>query len=122
VNINSNKKCCQCDSVMTIDEEYRYKILCYKCCASAWASYENAHGGSCSDDIHKRHVTKEIKNSIISRDNNTCLKCGSTKNLNVDHITPLSRGGDNGYDNLQTLCSSCNSKKGMGIADYRESF
>ena len=118
----SDFNCNQCDKQMTVDDERNYKLLCYQCCSYAWRSYELAHGGVCNDDINKRHVTKEMKRLIIGRDNSACLKCGSTKNLNVDHITPLSRGGDNGYDNLQTLCSSCNSKKGMGIADYRESF
>ena len=29
----------------------------------------------------------------------------------VDHIVPLSRGGGNDWDNLQSLCKSCHSRK-----------
>lgn len=43
-----------------------------------------------------------------------CELCGSTKNLVIDHITPLSQGGDNRSDNLRTLCQSCNVKEGWG--------
>jgi len=47
----------------------------------------------------------------------TCELCGSTKNLVIDHITPLSQGGGNQADNLRTLCQSCNVKEGW---EYRE--
>jgi 5-methylcytosine-specific restriction endonuclease McrA len=30
----------------------------------------------------------------------------------LDHIVPLSKGGLHSYENVQTLCSSCNSQKG----------
>jgi 5-methylcytosine-specific restriction endonuclease McrA len=46
-----------------------------------------------------------------------CELCGSTKNLVIDHIKPLSQGGDNQPDNLRTLCQSCNVKEGW---EYRE--
>jgi len=116
----SDFNCKQCGKQMTMDDERNYKSLCYKCCSSAWRSYELAHGGSCHDDINKRHVTKEIKAMVINRDGGRCLSCNSESNLNIDHITPLVRGGGNELNNLQTLCSKCNSKKAHGIADFRE--
>lgn len=42
----------------------------------------------------------------------TCVTCGTDKNLSVDHIKPLSKGGTNDINNLQIMCVSCNSKKG----------
>jgi len=40
-----------------------------------------------------------------------CATCGSTENVTVDHVIPLSRGGRHSIGNLQTLCLSCNSSK-----------
>jgi hypothetical protein len=41
--------------------------------------------------------------------------CEEIKNLTVDHIVPLSRGGDDSLANLQFLCRSHNSAKGDGL-------
>lgn len=41
-----------------------------------------------------------------------CNHCGTTDNLEVDHIWPLSKGGQHWLINLQILCSPCNKKKG----------
>jgi len=49
-----------------------------------------------------------------------CWICGSTEKLTIDHIVPVSRGGDNSIENLTTLCKSCNSSKGSRL--YSEWF
>jgi hypothetical protein len=41
-----------------------------------------------------------------------CATCGSREDLQVDHIVPVSRGGEeNEIHNMQLLCGSCNSAK-----------
>jgi len=50
--------------------------------------------------------------AVYARDNGSCVHCGATELLSVDHIHPWSKGGAHEMDNFQTLCRSCNSKKG----------
>jgi 5-methylcytosine-specific restriction endonuclease McrA len=49
---------------------------------------------------------------LFKRDNHQCGYCSSQKNLTIDHVIPKSRGGSNGWNNLVTCCSRCNSFKG----------
>ncbi len=49
---------------------------------------------------------------VFARDEHKCRQCGAEKNLTIDHIVPLAKGGTNELNNLQILCRSCNSKKG----------
>jgi len=58
-----------------------------------------------------RHITKKIKKKVWDRDNGRCAVCGSSEDLEFDHIIPYSKGGANSIDNLQILCSRCNKKK-----------
>ena len=44
----------------------------------------------------------------------TCWYCGlqvGFKNLTMDHVIPLSRGGRSTKDNLVPCCKACNNKK-----------
>ena len=40
-----------------------------------------------------------------------CFYCGSLDKLTIDHKLPISRGGDNDFNNLVPACRSCNSRK-----------
>ena len=59
-------------------------------------------------------TTKSLE--VFARDDYRCVCCGTRENLSVDHIHPVSKGGTNDMDNLQTLCRSCNSKKGVKVS------
>jgi 5-methylcytosine-specific restriction endonuclease McrA len=49
-----------------------------------------------------------------------CLCCQATdRPLTVDHVIPLSRGGNNKISNIQMLCWECNTRKGARVFDYR---
>ena len=49
-----------------------------------------------------------------------CYICGSTENQSIDHIIPLSKGGNHSVGNLMTLCRSCNcSKHGRFFTEWK---
>jgi hypothetical protein len=53
---------------------------------------------------------------------NHCLCCGiKTDKLTMDHVIPLSKGGNHTKDNIQPLCKLCNSIKHTNVIDYRVS-
>lgn len=65
--------------------------------------------------VERGKVSHKLRFLIYKRDNNRCRICGSTNNLEIDHIYPISKGGKSTPDNLQTLCHRCNVKKGANI-------
>lgn len=56
-------------------------------------------------------ISKTARASVYKRDGHRCVECAATKRLTLDHIVPLSKGGSNRQDNLQTLCVPCNEAK-----------
>ena len=50
--------------------------------------------------------------AVMKKSDSRCVNCMSENDLQIDHITPHSRGGTNNLDNLQMLCRDCNLSKG----------
>lgn len=53
-----------------------------------------------------------LRLKVFVRDGFECVVCGALHDLTIDHIWPQSKGGTNEEGNLQTLCRTCNSRKG----------
>lgn len=64
-------------------------------------------------------MRKIVRDRILLRGKYRCAYCKSIKNLEIDHIIPLSRGGKEDEDNMQVLCKPCNRKKSNSV-DFRE--
>lgn len=60
----------------------------------------------------KKVIGRGLAKKVMERDAYRCVTCGSHEDLTCDHIHPESKGGETSLDNLQTMCRSCNSKKG----------
>ena len=50
--------------------------------------------------------------ALIHRDGFECEICGTTEDLTIDHVIPLSKGGGDELGNLRLLCRLHNSLKG----------
>lgn len=61
------------------------------------------------------HISIEIRNYVFQRDGGQCRVCGSTVELQFDHIIPVKLGGSSGPENLQVLCGPCNRRKGATL-------
>jgi 5-methylcytosine-specific restriction endonuclease McrA len=52
---------------------------------------------------------------ILDRDGEICYHCGSTDNLEQDHLIPISKDGKHRFDNVSVLCGTCNRSKGSRL-------
>ena len=51
------------------------------------------------------------RREVLKRDNHRCQYCGSNKHLTLDHVIPVSKGGEHKWNNVVTACESCNQRK-----------
>jgi len=64
--------------------------------------------------VMRKTIRKSVRFEVFKRDLFTCQYCGQKAPdvvLEVDHINPVSGGGDNGILNLVTACRACNAGK-----------
>lgn len=90
---------------------------------SNWSKHQNPHHKEVGSEIpapagHTDTVCKgyiplsnTIRRRIYERDGRVCKQCGAEHGLSIDHIIPVSRGGNSVDDNLQVLCVVCNARK-----------
>lgn len=65
--------------------------------------------------VRDQYVPPLNNRTLFKRDANLCLYCGlrfTTRDLTRDHITPLSQGGSDAWNNVATACRRCNNHKG----------
>ncbi|MCX6158108.1 MAG: HNH endonuclease [Ignavibacteriae bacterium] len=64
----------------------------------------------------KRGVSDRLRYRVMKRDEFKCQLCGRSWSqdnvLEIDHVISWSKGGETTFDNLKTLCYSCNRGKG----------
>jgi len=60
-----------------------------------------------------RTIPQTVKVAVAARDRGRCRYCGSTANIQFDHVRPYSKGGSStDPHNIQLLCGTCNRCKG----------
>ncbi len=62
-----------------------------------------------------RRVARFSRQHVFMRDGHRCQYCHdvfSPKDLTLDHVVPVVRGGKKTWSNIVTCCGDCNQKKG----------
>lgn len=67
------------------------------------------------DKTERPPIPREVVDAVYRRDGGRCVYCGSTEDLQLDHIIPFSKGGATTIENLQLLCRKCNLEKSNKI-------
>ncbi len=58
------------------------------------------------------------RKNILRRDGHRCMYCGrGDLTLTIDHVMPISRGGEDSWENLVCACVKCNNRKGDRTPD-----
>ena len=65
----------------------------------------------------KKTISHSLRKRVFERDKYRCVSCGTHLDLTCDHIYPESKGGETTLENLQTMCRSCNSRKGTKVLE-----
>ena len=66
-----------------------------------------------NNKTYSRNVTESKKKYVASNQSWTCKHCNNMLDATyeIDHITPIYKGGSNNLNNLQALCRNCHGKK-----------
>jgi HNH endonuclease len=63
----------------------------------------------------RRTAIRLTRKNLMLRDAHQCQYCARRpplRDLNIDHVLPRSRGGEDSWENLVTACRACNLRKG----------
>lgn len=69
--------------------------------------------------VNRAAIPADLRAAVFERDGYSCVRCGATNDLTLDHIYPWSLGGPDTEDNLRVLCRPCNSSKGDRVQAAR---
>ena len=65
-------------------------------------------------DRMRRPTIRLTRKNLMLRDGHQCQYCArrpTVRELNIDHVVPRSRGGQDSWENLVTACRICNLRK-----------
>lgn len=64
------------------------------------------------DQSARKAIPTAVRRAVVARDGNLCAYCGTTFGpFDLDHVVPVSRGGEDTESNLVVACASCNRSK-----------
>lgn len=130
------KKCKDCGNTYPVTREFfgqyknktangikiGYRNSCRKCMAANTREYDRANPHNVQERI-KRRIQSELSSggaytqleiqSLRKKLNDKCRFCGIELNGGgqIEHLTPVSRGGSSNINNLTLSCHKCNMEK-----------
>lgn len=69
---------------------------------------------------YSRSTVRFCRENVYLRDNFTCQYCYqefTSRDLTLDHVVPVSKGGRKSWQNVVAACRRCNQKKGSRSLD-----
>jgi hypothetical protein len=117
------RKCWGCKNILKLNTDnfyrqkakwgtYGYSKLCKKCSHEKLKKYKRNRE---KERVANKMPRLKLRFHIFQRDNFTCQYCGRKPpavELQIDHIKPKSKGGENNEENYKTACHDCNLGKG----------
>ena len=78
---------------------------------------ERAHAALAGEAAESRRqpIPRAVRLAVFERDGGRCVECGSSFDVQYDHVIPLALGGAGTVENLQILCAPCNQSKGASL-------
>ena len=122
------KTCPICGEQFTVKQTQKDKIYCSRaCCDQGRIKYTEGKrvGDRQTARLRRERLTKPIMENylkalkIIQKDK--CAYCGEPMNGHgtIEHLVPVSSGGNNDWWNIVLCCKHCNSQKGsLSLTDY----
>jgi 5-methylcytosine-specific restriction endonuclease McrA len=130
------RPCRECGMLFAPEYGNMRRVFCSTACSRRYAKRKQRSGqGSFNGFARQRlrrvygddwrsHYEPVNKRKVFQRDGWRCQLCGCkvkqskqwTRNqATVDHIVPISLGGEHSYANVQTACWACNTRKGATV-------
>lgn len=106
------------NSAQLLDEEMIPRIKGLEAAATARGELPpvaDRNGIRMNTAPRRKSIPRDVQQAVFARDGGRCVICGSTRDLQFDHVIPWSLGGSDSAENLQVLCASCNASKGGGF-------
>jgi 5-methylcytosine-specific restriction endonuclease McrA len=78
---------------------------------------ERAHAALAGEEAEPRRgpIPRAVRLAVFERDGGRCVECGSSFDIQYDHVIPVALGGAGTVENLQVLCAPCNRAKGASL-------
>jgi hypothetical protein len=77
-----------------------------------WLEVKTTTDSPSQAEQEARAIPPNVRQAVLDRDDYLCRYCGRrSQTMEIDHIIPVSQGGESTLDNLVTACRRCNRKK-----------